>query len=188
MSILTKEQFLKQKGAYLKKIKKGAVFIYPTDTVYGIGCSALITSAVKRIRAIKQRSTTPFSVAAPSKKWILENCVVHDKKILAKLPGKYTLVLPLKNKKAVSREVAKGHSSLGVRIPDNWFSKIIAELGVPIVTTSANIHGQPNMKSLNDLNGAVKESVDFIVYEGKKAGRPSTIIDLTSGTLRVRKR
>ena len=70
MQIVTKEEFLGSKAFYLKRISGGAVFIYPTDTIYGIGCDATNDAAVKRIREIKHRSENPFSVAVPSKNWI----------------------------------------------------------------------------------------------------------------------
>lgn len=180
MRIVSKKQFLSGKSRYLRKIIDGAVFIYPTDTIYGIGCDATNQEAVKRIREIKRRSENPFSVAVPSKKWIKSNCVLSTeaKKWLDKLPGSYTLLLKLKNKDAVAAAVIPETGILGVRMPANWFSKVIAELGLPIVSTSANITKESHMTSLNDLDREVAGKVDFIVYEGKKESSPSTIVKL----------
>jgi len=150
---------------------KNSVFIYPTDTIYGIGCDASKSRLVKRIRRIKKRDKKPFSVIAPSKKWILENCKA-DRKLLKKLPGPYTLIFKLK-KKAVAKEVNLG-DSIGVRIPKHWISKVVKKLGFPIVTTSVNITGKKPMTSLKEFE---KLKVDLILYEGVKKGKPSTVID-----------
>ncbi|GAG45638.1 unnamed protein product, partial [marine sediment metagenome] len=77
---------IKKKEIEIRKLRN-SVFIYPTDTIYGIGCNALNSKLVKRIRRIKKRDNKPFSVIAPSKKWIYDNCEV-DRKILKKLPGR----------------------------------------------------------------------------------------------------
>lgn len=180
MQIIAKAEFLDSKEHFLKRIREGAVFIYPTDTIYGIGCDATNDEAVKRIREIKHRSEAPFSVAVPSKSWIKDNCILSTeaKKWLDKLPGPYTLLLKLKNKYAVAAAVVQKTDILGIRIPDNWFSKAVAELGLPIVSTSANITKENHMTSLNDLDREVAVKVDFIVYEGEKESSPSTIVKL----------
>jgi tRNA threonylcarbamoyl adenosine modification protein (Sua5/YciO/YrdC/YwlC family) len=163
-------------------IKHSAVFIYPTDTIYGIGCNAMNEKAVKRIRAIKKRDKKPFSIIAPSKKWIKDNCVIN-KKYLDKLPGKYTIICKTK-KKCVSKSVSP-NKTLGVRIPKHWISKIAKELKIPIVTTSVNISGQKNMNSVKEFE---KLNADFCLWEGEKKSNSSTIIDLTSHEVKVIKR
>lgn len=180
MRIITKAEFLGSREHFLKRIREGGVFIYPTDTIYGIGCDATNNEAVKRIREIKHRSEAPFSVAVPSKEWIKGNCFLsaEAKKWLDKLPGPYTLLLKLKNKDAVAAAVVQKTDVIGIRIPANWFSKAVAELGLPIVSTSANITKESHMTSLNDLDREVAGKVDFIVYEGKKESSPSTIVKL----------
>ena len=155
----------------------GKIFIYPTDTIYGLGCNALNPSSVMKIREIKQRSYKPLSVIAPSKKWILDNCIA-DIKDLGKLPGPFTLILKLKNKNAVAPEVNMG-DTIGVRIPDHWFSSLVKEAGVPFVTTSVNISSRPYITSLEDLPKEIESQVDYFINEGPILGQPSEIIDLT---------
>ena len=190
MSIISKEEFLKDVDDYRRKISEGAVFIYPTDTIYGIGCDATNPESVLRIRKIKHRESNPFSVAAPSKEWIRKNCVLsaHAEKWLEKLPGPYTLLLKLRNKNAVAEQVGPGTGVLGVRMPGNWFCREAAHLKIPIVSTSANVTGQQHMRSIEDLNREVSESADFIVYEGHKEGRPSSLVRLTGDEPEIIKR
>lgn len=172
------------------KIKKGAVFIHPTDTIYGIGCDATNTDAVKRIRSIKSRYKRPFLVIAPSKEWIKENCEVTKEveEYMKQLPGPLTLILKLKNKKCVAKETNYGKDTLGIRIPKHWFSETAKELDIPIITTSANRVGEYFMTSLENLNPEIKAKIDFIFYEDEKKGKPSTLIDLTKKKVGIKER
>ena len=181
MRVLSKEEFEKEKDKIRTNlIENSPVFIYPTDTIYGIGCNALNKEAVDKIRDIKQRKSSPFSVIAPSKEWIDENCVVNEnaKEWVKRLPGPYTLILKTK-KQCVAENIAPGLDTLGVRIPDHWISNFVSEIDIPIVTTSVNKSNEDFMASLEDLDGEIKSRVDFIVYEGEKKGKPSKVIDLT---------
>lgn len=180
MEILTKSELVLKAGEIIKKIKAGAVFIHPTDTIYGLGCNALDEKAVKKIRELKQRPNTPFSVIAPSLDWITQNCQItkKDQKWLEKLPGPYTLIVKLKNKSAVAKNVTPGQTTIGVRLPDHWFSGLVQEMNVPFITTSVNKSGQSFMTTKEDLDEGIKRGVDFLIYEGEKRGRPSKIVNL----------
>ncbi len=188
--VITKEEFQLKKHEILSKVEDGAIFIHPTDTIYGIGCDATNESAVKKVREAKQRYSKPFSVIAPSKTWIRENCEVNPEviKYLKKLPGPYTLILKLKKDNHIAKNVKGGLPTLGVRIPDHWSTKIAEELDKPIITTSANIVGKEFMTSLDNLDISIKNKIDFILYEGEKRGRPSTLIDLSQEETLVTKR
>ena len=184
MTIITHIAFGEKKTHYHSLIKKGAVFIYPTDTIYGIGCDATNEEAVMRLRGIKQRTTKPFSVIAPSKAWIRETCeIIGDGEAwLEKLPGPFTLIFSIKNMGNIAPSVTRGLMTLGVRIPDHWIASQVEELGVPIVTTSVNFSGFDHMTQLDELDPTVREETDFIVYEGVKKANPSTLMDISNGT------
>ena len=179
MRILNFDEFKIEKEAVIDSIVRGAVFIYPTDTIYGLGCNAQNSNSVKKIRVLKARASNPFSVIAPSIEWVYENCVVtrEGEEWLDKLPGPYTLIFKLKNN-CVAKEVNPALKTLGIRIPRHWFMKVVAEANIPIVTTSVNRSGEDYMTSLEDLDTSIKSGIDFILYEGEKTGRPSKIIDL----------
>lgn len=188
--ILTKEEVRLKLEELKEDISKGAIFIYPTDTVYGIGCNAKDEDAVKRLRELKERPDNLFSVIAPSVGWIRDNCSITEKgkNWLEKLPGPYTLIFNLKNKKCIASPVNMGENTLGVRIPDHWIKDFVHDLGMPIVTTSANKAGEICMTDIEDLNSKLKNACRFIIFEGKKEGSPSDIINLTKDDVEVTKR
>jgi len=181
MQIFTKEEIPRKKKFFLSEFLSGKIYIYPTDTVYGVGCIATDEDAVNHVREMKKRPDKAFSVIAPSKEWILENCEVDAKaKVwLDKLPGPYTLILKQKNKKAVAKSVNVGLGTLGVRMPAHWITDLVKDLGLPIVTPSANVSGKEVMTSQDDLDPELQSHVDYMFDEGELHGKPSRIIDLT---------
>ena len=181
MRILNFEELNLEKQSIIGAIIDGAIFIHPTDTIYGIGCNAELSNAVRKVRQLKGRATNPFSVIVPSLEWVNENCIVtkEAEEWLSKLPGPYTLILKLKKKDCVAKEVNPSLNTLGIRIPNHWIRNVAAEAEVPVVTTSVNRANEDYMISLEDLDPAIKSGIDFMIYEGKKEGKPSKIIDLT---------
>ena len=183
MRVLNKDEIFYRKDYFLSKINEGAIFVHPTDTIYGLGCSALNPEVISKLRELKKRSKQPFSIIAPSKEWIMENCHVDEnaRDWVEKLPGPYTLILELKNRDAVSSMVNSGEHTIGVRIPDHWLSSVVSELGVPIITTSANRVGETYMTSLDNLHESIQHNVDMVIYEAEKPGEPSRIVNLMHG-------
>ena len=178
MKTLTKSEFLKNKDLYVKEIKKGKIFIYPTDTIYGIGCHALNGESIKRIRKLKKRDKKPFSIIV-NKKWIKDNCDIEEK-YLNMLPGPYTFIVKLKNKKSIAKQELVGDvNTIGIRIPDNWFTKFLNEFNLIFVTTSVNISGEPPLKDIKDL----KLSVDYVVDDGILNNKPSKIFNLVNNEI-----
>ncbi len=158
-----------------KKIKSGSIFIYPTDTIYGLGCNALNSESVSKIRAIK-RTTKPFSVIAPSKQWIYRNFKVKNKNYIRKLPGSFTFVLESKKRNIVSKETNLNLKTLGIRIPKHDFTKFIK---VPFITTSVNLTGNKPIISVKKVPKKILKEVDIVIDDGILDNKPSTVIDLT---------
>lgn len=181
MEIVNRDELRIRKDSFRSKILKGDVFIHPTDTVYGIGCNAMDETAVDKVRKIKERfPEKPFSVIAPSIDWIKENCVIDKagEDWLAKLPGPYTLILELKDAAKIPPVVNSGRRSIGVRFPDHWITEVIAEINTPIITATANKRGRDFMTTLEDLDSDIHTKTDFIIYDGEKPGKPSTLVNL----------
>ncbi len=164
----------------IKAIRAGKILIYPTDTVYGIGVDAANSKAVKKLRRLK-KSKKPFSIIV-SKGWIRENCVVDKKaeKYLKLLPGPYTLILRLKNKRAISKETNLGSNKIGVRIPKHPFTKVILAARRPFISTSVNISGEKFAVSTEEIPQRFKRVA--IIVKGRTGKKPSTIYDLTGKT------
>lgn len=157
-----------------EEILSGKVFIYPTDTIYGIGCDATNVAAVERIKTIKGRDKDkPLSVIAPSIRWIEENLQV-DCDLKQYLPGPYTIILK-KNDKNFLSHVASGET-LSVRIPNSKFTRDIQKAGVPFITTSVNLSGEPFAVSMRDIKEEIWDAVDLVIDIGELNGRPSTLV------------
>jgi len=159
----------------IKLIKSGKIFIYPTDTIYGLGCNALNKKAVEKIKKIKKRDKNkPLSVIAPSKSWIYKNLKSSKKLVNKYLPGKYTLILEKKNKRFLNHVSSTKY--LGVRIPNHNFFKIIQKSKVPFITTSVNLSGEKPITEIKEIKEEILKNVDVIIDAGKIYGKPSTII------------
>ena len=160
---------------FVGDIKHGAVFIYPTDTIYGLGCDATNEESVKIIRDLKYRDKDkPVSVIAPSVEWIKEHCVVEDELIEKYLPGPYTLILKKRDSEFLKHISSDG--TIGVRIPDSEFTKLVKKAGVPFITTSVNFVGEPYAIKISDIDHKIIDAVDIVIGVGKLDGRPSTLV------------
>jgi L-threonylcarbamoyladenylate synthase len=158
-----------------KEILAGKILIYPTDTIYGIGCNALDENAVNKIKEIKSRDKDkPMSVIAPSKQWIKENCFIDEGLDTDQyLPGPYTLILKKKDLNFLSYLSSE---TLGVRMPDNDFCKEIQKANVPFITTSVNLSGEKPANNIFEIKQEIINKVDFVIDAGELSGKPSTLI------------
>lgn len=179
MDVYNKEQYLEHREQLKLDVLSGHIFIYPTDTIYGIGCNALLPHAVNALRDIKGRSDKPFSVIVPSKDWVREHCIVTEKgeELLAKLPGPFTLIFKLNTN--IIPDSVTNTGSLGIRIPDHPIAKIAEELDIPFVTTSVNLSGNDHLTSLDKVPEEIKSKVAFAIDEGELKNPPSTVVDLS---------
>lgn len=150
------------------------IFIYPTDTIYGIGCNAENSKLVKKIRRIKNRDKKPFSIIAPSTNYILKNFETNVKTINKYLPGKYTLLLKKKDRNFLKH--VSDNEYMGIRIPKHPLTKILQKTKKPIITTSVNLSGKKPANSIKEVDKDIIKKVDFIVDSGTLSGNPSKII------------
>jgi len=183
MKILSKEDILKNEEFYINEILLGKVFIYPTDTVYGLGVNALNNNYVNKINIIKKRRNKFLLVIAPNINWILKNTFINDntKKIInQKLPGQYSFILNLKNTVNISMLATNNFKTIGIRIPNCWFYEIISKAKVPFITTSVNLSGQPSAIKISEINKEILNKVDYIISDDSiLSGKSSIIIDLS---------
>ncbi len=176
MTLIIDEELVKEQRELMKDyVLKGKVLIYPTDTVYGLGCDATNEECVKKIKDIKRRSKV-FSVIAPSKEWIMEN-FEFEKEYLELLPGPYTLIMKMK-KQVLPEELFE--ETVGVRIPDHWISDFVNYLQRPIVTTSANLTGEDTIKNLDEAKEELLGGVDLFINARNLKNKPSKVINTTT--------
>jgi tRNA threonylcarbamoyl adenosine modification protein (Sua5/YciO/YrdC/YwlC family) len=173
-----------------KALKRGAVMLYPTDTVYAIGCDLNVKSAVERVRKLKQLSNDkPLTFLCSSLSNISEYAWVTDQtyRIMRRLiPGPYTFLLPAT--KLVPKLVMNPkRKTTGVRVPDHPVClSLLESLGNPVVSISAHIpdeEGELFTLGLEKqrLFDALDPLVDLIVDDGSEPGvEVSTILDLTA--------
>lgn len=177
---------------YIKRtvevLKNGGLVIYPTDTVYGIGCDITSKHAIERITLLKSRnSKKPFSFICKDLTHISYYAQVSDYayRILKDyLPGPYTFVLPAK--KTVPLILRSKQKTVGVRIPAHRVAlMLVEELGNPVVSTSANLRDQSVLSDPDDLEKYFGKHVDIILQCGIFSETPSSVISLINDRVEV---
>jgi len=160
-------------------ILNGKILIYPTDTVYGIGCDATKDDVVAKIRKIKGLSQDkPLLVMMADINMVDEYCEIGlwEETILKKyLPGPFAFILKMRKPLPVSSD-----GTLGIRIPESDFcNRLSEEVGKPIVSTSANKTGEPPPVSFNEITSEILNAADLAVDNGStRYKKSSDIVDL----------
>jgi tRNA threonylcarbamoyl adenosine modification protein (Sua5/YciO/YrdC/YwlC family) len=163
-------------------LNHGKVIVYPTDTIYGLGCIAVDKKAIKKIYRIKKREKgKPMLMLVGSLSVAKKYCRINkaQEKYLSKIwPGAVSVVL--EGKGGLPEELSGGLKSLAIRLPkNNFLLKILKKLGKPLVSTSLNLSGQPPVKSVERISRMLKrEKPDLIVDVGPLITKPSRLIDL----------
>jgi tRNA threonylcarbamoyl adenosine modification protein (Sua5/YciO/YrdC/YwlC family) len=167
-------------------LKNGAVMLYPTDTVYAIGCDLTSKSAIDRVRKIKQMSNDkPLTFLCPSLSNIASYAVVSDSayRLMKHLiPGTYTFILPAT--KLVPKLVqSPKRKTTGIRVPDHPICQtLLDKLGNPIISTSAHLEDEEDIYlEKARLFDELEKLVDIIIDDGLEAGtKVSTVLDMTT--------
>jgi L-threonylcarbamoyladenylate synthase len=159
------------------------VIVYPTETFYGLGANALSRKALRRVFEVKQR---PISKGLP----VLVSDLLMAEGLAAELPPAFytlasrfwpgPLTLVVKAAGRLPPELVGPGRAIGIRLPAvPWLQALIRESGFALVTTSANISGQGEMSSAEEVKRVFLDKVDLIVDGGTTPGnKPSTVIDL----------
>ncbi len=184
MKILSIKKYSEKKiiDVATEEIRKDNAIVIPTDTVYGIACDPFSISAVKKVWAIK-RAVKPMPILCSS----IDEVAMILSKVNSKIqllmdhiwPGPVTVVYY--GSKFAPLFVSTPSCKVAVRIPDHKFLlKLISEIGGFLVGTSANIHGTPPPRSIEELDPAILRNVPLAIDAGSaKWGLSSTVIDLT---------
>ena len=171
----------------LKILREGGLILYPTDTIWGIGCDATNAEAVRRIFQIKQRQDSKAMLVLIDNEVRLTQYIKEIPEIAWQLieviDKPTTIIYP--GAKNIAENLIAEDGSIGIRIvKDEFCQKLIAQFRRPIVSTSANISGQESPMFFYEVSEAMQKSVDYVVkwrQEDHTTVKPSSIIKLGLG-------
>ena len=166
-------------------IQKGGIILYPTDTVWGIGCDATNPEAVAKIYKLKKRAETQSMIVLMNGEKMIYNVFKDIPEVAWQIMdlSENPTTLILDKPRNVAPNLIAPDNTLGIRIVKEPFCfKLLEKMKKPLVSTSANISGQPTPKSFKEISPEIIKGVDYVVnlQHDKIAEKPSTIIKLTS--------
>ena len=170
-------------------LRDGKIIVYPTDTIYGIGCDILNKKSVQTIQKIKHRKKQkPLSIICADLKDISKWALVSNfqYKILKKyLPGPFTFILKA-SKEAPRILQDPQRKTIGIRVPNNEVClNIVKELGNPIITTSVNKGGEQSYAHPDKIKKDWFGKVDLLLDAGQIKGESSTVISLIDDQIEI---
>jgi len=175
----------------LNVLKKGGIILYPTDTVWGIGCDATNYEAVDKIFKLKKRASNKSMISLVNDFKMLNQYiedvpeVTYDIIKYATTPTTIIYDRPLH----VAENLIAEDNSIGIRVVrDGFVSKLIKKFKKPIVSTSANLNGKATPNNFKEINKIILEGVDYVVplNQQTKPSKPSSIIKIkTNGSVSV---
>ena len=176
----------------LEVLRKGGLILYPTDTIWGIGCDATNAAAVKRVYELKQREDSKSMLVLMENPNLILGYIEEMPEVawdLIDFAEKPTTII-YDNAKNLARNLIAEDGSIGIRITKEAFTQdLIRRFRKPLVSTSANISGQPSPGNFNEISEAIKSKVDYVVkyrQHEKTNPAPSSIIKLgTSGLIEI---
>jgi len=168
----------------LKIVQDGGIILYPTDTIWGIGCDATNTDAIKRIYQLKQRDEAKSMIILLDTENRLESYIKEVPPIAYELiefaENPLTLVMP--GAKNISPAIISEDGSVAIRVArHNFCQQLIQRLRKPLVSTSANISGRPSPQNFNQVDAGIIDGVDYVVdleQHNTELKKPSTIMRL----------
>ena len=166
-------------------IKEGGIILYPTDTVWGIGCDATNPTAVAKIYKLKKRAETQSMIVLMNGEKMIYNVFKDIPEVAWQIIdlSENPTTLVLDKPRNIAANLIAPDQTLGIRIvKDPFCVKLLEKMKKPLVSTSANISGQPTPKSFKEISPEIIKGVDYVVnlHHEKIAGKPSTIIKLSA--------
>lgn len=168
----------------LKVLKDGGVILYPTDTIWGIGCDALNLKAVDKVYKVKQRTESKSLIILVNNFEMLQQYVekIPDiaSDLISNIDNPVTVIYD--NARNLPKNVMAADGTIAIRIvKDDFCNRLIGEFGSPIVSTSANLSGEPTATVFSKISDSIKSQVDYSVqlyHDLFNQAKPSTIIRL----------
>lgn len=177
--------------AAVEVLRRGGVILYPTDTIWGIGCDATDSAAVKKVFEIKRRSDSKALITLVGSEAALERTVEDVPDVAWQLIEYSDRPLTIVYDRAahdIAPELSAEDGSIGVRLTRETFSSgLCRAFGKPIVSTSANISGQPSPGCFAEISHEILKAVDYVCLSRRDevpgSARPSSIMRLSAGGL-----
>jgi L-threonylcarbamoyladenylate synthase len=169
----------------LAVLKNGGVILYPTDTVWGLGCDATNAEAVEKINQIKGRASDKSFIILLDNDSKLQSYVNEVPEVAYDLIeyAEHPLTIIFSGAKNIAKNVISADGSVGIRvIKHDFVQQLLQRFRKPITSTSANISGEPTPQFFDDIDPKIKDSVDYIVdweQELRMNKKPSTIMKLS---------
>ncbi len=173
----------------VRVFQNGGIVIFPTDTVWGVGCIASNQKAIKRLYSVKKReSGKPTSLLVGQKEWVddlVDGILPEARELTHKYwPGGLTLIFKAKN--GVPASIMGKNGTVGIRMPNHpKLLEIINKLSGPILGPSANFAGEAPPNSVSDLDPELVKKVDLVLQGDVGKGLGSTIVDVTNKPFKI---
>ena len=184
MAEISFSEDIKEAAEYLRK---GGIILYPTDTIWGIGCDSRNAEAVKKIYALKRREESKSMLVLVADEAMLERYVGDVPDVAWQLIEATIepLTIIYDHPMGVASNLLAPDGSLGIRITRERYSReLCCRLGAPIVSTSANVSGENTPASYAEISEDIARGVDYVAHYGRYKGdvaAPSNIIKISDG-------
>ena len=176
----------------LSVLREGGLILYPTDTVWGIGCDASNPEAVKKVYDLKNRADSKALITLVASEIMLERTVIDMPDIAWDLinAAEKPLTIIYQEVKGIAYNAIAEDGSCAIRLPkDNFCQQLVQRLGKPLISTSANTSGNPTPQSFQDIEPSILSGVDYVVNLRKQEEckhAPSSIILLkNNGEIKI---
>jgi L-threonylcarbamoyladenylate synthase len=170
-----------------RSVKAGGLIVFPTDTVYGLGCDPKNEAAVERLFAAKRREPKPIPILCDSLESAVRCGSLSETALELALdfwPGALTIVAPMRE--SLPRAIHQGTGEVGLRVPDSRLCmELISQCGGTITGTSANVSGRPSCRRAEEAARELGKSVDLILDGGSLEGRESTVVRVRGSVIEV---
>nr|WP_247716424.1 L-threonylcarbamoyladenylate synthase [Sinomicrobium weinanense] len=188
---MTRNNMIEEINNTIPILKEGGLLLYPTDTVWGIGCDATNADAVAKVYQLKRRPDAKALICLVSDVAMLERYIPEIADVtydIIDLATKPTTIV-YDNPAGIAKNLVAEDNTLAIRVAsDEFCRKLIRKFGKPLVSTSANISGMPTPQSYKEISDEILKGVDYIVnlHRDKKGGQPSSIIRISkNGVVKV---
>ena len=176
----------------LETLRSGGLILYPTDTIWGIGCDATNADAVRKVYELKRRADNKALIVLLQSESVLDHYVVDVPEMARELleVAVNPLTIVYEGAYNLAKNLMGENDSVGIRIPHDEFAQTLCRrFGKPIVSTSANISGQPSPSCFSEISPEVKEGVDYVVKfkqnDMSRAVASNIILLRSDGTFKI---